>query len=35
MLPSSTHLMPVIGLGLHLATSGNPFHPYVGGHRPV
>lgn len=30
MLPSSTHLMPVIGLGLHLATSGNPFHPYVG-----
>lgn len=30
MLPSSTHLMPVIGLDLHLATSGNPFHPYVG-----
>lgn len=30
MLPTSTHLMPVIGLDLHLATSGNPFHPYVG-----
>lgn len=30
MLPSSTHLMPVIGLDLHLATSGNPFHPYIG-----
>lgn len=30
MLPASTHLMPVIGLDLHLATSGNPFHPYVG-----
>lgn len=30
MLTSSTHLMPVIGLDLHLATSGNPFHPYVG-----
>lgn len=30
MLPTSTHLTPVIGLDLHLATSGNPFHPYVG-----
>jgi len=30
MLPSSTHLMPVIGLDLHLTTSGNPFHPYIG-----
>lgn len=30
MLPTSTHLMPVIGLDLHLATSGNPFHPYIG-----
>ena len=30
MLPVSTHLTPVIGLDLHLATSGNPFHPYVG-----
>lgn len=30
MLPVSTHLTPVVGLDLHLATSGNPFHPYVG-----
>ena len=30
MLPVSTHLMPVISLDLHLATSGNPFPPYVG-----
>ena len=30
MQPSSTHLMPVIGLDLHLATFGNPFHPYIG-----
>ena len=30
MLPVSTHLTPVVGLDLHLATSGNPFHPYIG-----
>ena len=30
MQPSSTHLKPVIGLDLHLATSGNSFHPYIG-----
>ncbi|MBS5613488.1 MAG: hypothetical protein KHX29_05385 [Prevotella buccalis] len=30
MLPVSTHLIPVVGLDLHLATSGNPFHPYIG-----
>lgn len=30
MLPSNTHLMPVIGLDLHIAISGNPFHPYIG-----
>lgn len=30
MLPVSTHLTPVVGLDLQLATSGNPFHPYIG-----
>lgn len=30
MLPVSIHLTPVVGLDLHLATSGNPFHPYIG-----
>ncbi|WP_187426433.1 hypothetical protein [Treponema phagedenis] len=23
-------MMPVLGLDLHLASSGNPFHPYIG-----
>lgn len=30
MLLVSSHMMPVLGLDLHLASSGNPFHPYIG-----